>query len=76
MVNYKFGKGQCTFYPIRLAQFGEKNYSSSEIPKFRKGGPLQTYKLGHTPLDQSYKVGQTPLKQQPISKVEHYFGGF
>ena len=40
--NYKFGKGQYTFYPIKLARFGEKKYSASEILKIHKGGPLQT----------------------------------
>ena len=40
--NDKFEKGLYAFYPIKLSRFAEKKYSSSEIPKFHKGGPLQT----------------------------------
>ena len=39
--NYKFGKGQYAFYPMKLSRFCEKK-SSSEIPKYHKAGPLQT----------------------------------
>ena len=31
--NYKFGKGQYVFYPLKLSCF--------EIPEFHKGGPLR-----------------------------------
>ena len=44
-LSYEFGKGQHTFYPIKLSGFAEK--SSSKIPKFHRGGPLRT---GQTPL--------------------------
>ena len=40
--NDEFGKGQCAFYPIKLSPFAEKKQSSPKMPKFHKGGPLQT----------------------------------
>ena len=35
---YECGKGQYTFYPIKLSRFLEEKKSLSEIPKFHKGG--------------------------------------
>ena len=39
-LSYEFGKGQYTFYPVKLSR-SQKKESSSEITKFHKGGPLQ-----------------------------------
>ena len=39
--NYEFGKGQYAFYPIKLSCFAKK-IKFIKIPKFHKGGPLQT----------------------------------
>ena len=52
--NYEFGIGHYAFYPMKLSRFAEKKYSSSEIPKFHKGGPLQTIQGGHP--DHSYRL--------------------
>ena len=41
--NYKFGKGQYAFYPIKLSRFAEKKkLNSSERPELYKGGPVRT----------------------------------
>ena len=40
--NYEFGIGHYAFYPMKFSRFAEKKYSSSEIPKFHKRGPLKT----------------------------------
>ena len=57
----EFGKGPYAFYPMQSSRFAKKK-SSSKIPKFYKGGPLQTESNSSQP--------------KKISKVKHYFGGF
>ena len=56
--NFEFGIGHYAFYPMKLSRFAEKKYSSSEIPKFHKGGPLQTIQGGHP--DHSYHLTTWP----------------
>ena len=35
--NYKFGKGQYAFYPVKLSRFAEKNKVCGKYPKFIMG---------------------------------------
>ena len=45
--NYKFGKGQYPFYPIKLSRFAEKNEVGQKYQNFIRGDP---YELGQRPL--------------------------
>ena len=44
---YEFGKGQHTFYPIKLSGFAEKNKVRQKYQNFIRG---DRYQLGQTPL--------------------------
>ena len=37
--NYKYGKGQCAFYPVKLSPFAEKNRVWRRYLKFIRGDP-------------------------------------
>ena len=45
--NYKFGKGQFAFYPVKLSRFAEKNDVCQKHPNFLGG---DSYVLGRRPL--------------------------
>ena len=61
-LNYEFGKGQYTFYPVKLSRFAEKNKIRWKNQIFIRGDP--------------YEQGQTPLWRAKVSKVKHCFEGF
>ena len=61
-LSHEFGKGQCTFHPVKLYRFAEKNKVRRKYQNFIRGNP--------------YEPGQTPLWQTKVSKVKHFFGGF
>ena len=56
-LTYEFGKGQYTFYPVKLSRFAEKkNKVRRKYQNFIRGDP---YELGHRPLQAmgNYKGG-------------------
>ena len=59
--NYKFGKGQYAFYPVKLFRFAEKIefVGSTEI---HKGDP--------------YDLGRRPLQPAKIDTSQTFFRGF
>ena len=61
-LSYEFGKGQYTFYPVKLSRFLEKNKVRRKYQNFIRGDP--------------YESGQTPLWRTKVSKVKNFFGGF
>ena len=40
-LNYKFGKGNYAFYPIKLSRFAEKNEVRQKYQNFIRGDPYQ-----------------------------------
>ena len=46
-LSYEFGKGQCTFYIVKLSRFAGKFKVCRKYKNFIKGDP---YALGQTPL--------------------------
>ena len=46
-LSYECGKGQYTFYPVKLSRFAEKNKVRRKYQNFIRGDP---YKRGQTPL--------------------------
>ena len=60
-LGYEFGKGQYTFYPLKLSCFAEKNKVRRKYQNF---------------IRDPYKLGQTPLWRTKVSKVKNFFGGF
>ena len=61
-LSYEFGKGQYTFYPVKLSRFLEKNKVHRKYQNFIRGDP--------------YGSGQTPLWRTKVSKVKNFFEGF
>ena len=58
--NYKFGKGQYAFHPIKLSRYAEKMIPS-EIPKFNEGGDL--YELAPIENDKILKLNVVLIKR-------------
>ena len=55
LLSYEFGKGQYTFYPVKLSLFVEKNKDRQKNQNSIRGDP--------------YEPGQTPLWRTKVSKV-------
>ena len=46
-LSYEFGKGQYTFYPVKLSRFAEKNKERRKSQHFMRGGPLRSRSNAH-----------------------------
>ena len=64
--NYKFGRGQYAFYPVKLSRFAEKKWCSSETPEFLRGDP---YELGRRPL-QPMKIYKSQLLSRGVLVIQ------
>ena len=64
--NYKFGRGQYAFYPVKLSCFAEKKWCLSDTPEFLRG---DRYELGRRPL-QPMKIYKSQLLSRGVLVIQ------